>query len=178
MPVPFEIITLGRVGVDLYPEQAGPFEDVRTFAKSIGGTATNVAIAAARLGRRAAVITAVGDDIPGRYVRSALARHGVDDRFVVTNPRLPTPIVLCELDPPDDPKLIFYRHPKAPDMEIGPEDLDLGAVREAGIFWCTGTGLSDEPHRSALMAALAERSRRRFTVLDLDWRSMFWSRRR
>src|SRR5438270_13941343 len=76
MPSP-EVITMGRVGVDLYPEQIGvTLAEVRTFAKSLGGSATNVAVACARLGRRAAVITKVGDDGFGVYVRRALAEFG------------------------------------------------------------------------------------------------------
>ena len=80
---PFDLITMGRVGVDLYPQQIGVhLPDVRTFAKSLGGTATNVAVAAARLGHRTAVVTKVGDDPFGAYVRQALAAFGVDTRYV------------------------------------------------------------------------------------------------
>ena len=83
----FDLITMGRVGVDLYPEQTGVrLADVRTFAKSLGGTATNVAVAASRLGANAAVITKVGDDPFGPYVRQALEGFGVDTRFVGTHP--------------------------------------------------------------------------------------------
>ncbi len=91
---------MGRVGVDLYPEQTGPLSGVRTFAKSLGGTATNVAVAAARLGRRSAVVTKVGDDPFGDYVRRALEAFGVDARFVGTDPTLRTHLVFAELDPP------------------------------------------------------------------------------
>src|SRR5262249_24778818 len=96
-----EVITMGRVGVDLYPEQIGvPLARVRTFAKSLGGSATNVAVACARLGHRSAVITRVGDDGFGIYVREALAGFGVDARWVGTDPALRTPIVFCEIYPP------------------------------------------------------------------------------
>lgn len=173
---PFDVLTMGRVGVDLYPQQTGvPLADVRTFAKSLGGSATNVAVAAARLGHTAAVITKVGDDPFGPYVRQALASFGVDPRFVSTDPSLRTPIVFCELLPPENPPLLFYRQPKAPDMNLRLQDLDLPAIRAARIFWTTGTGLSDEPSRSATLAALAERDRDSTTVHDLDFRSMFWS---
>jgi 5-dehydro-2-deoxygluconokinase len=171
---PFDLLAVGRIGVDLYPQQPGPLAQVRTFEKSIGGTATNVAVACARLGRRVALVTKVGEDAFGRYVRSALNGFGVDTRFVGTATHLPTPVVFCELDPPEDPTLLFYRYPKAPDMEIGAGDLDVDAVREARILWVTGTGLSDEPSRGAVLAALRMRERRPFTVLDLDWRPMFW----
>ena len=174
----FDVITMGRVGVDLYPEQAGVrLPDVRTFAKSLGGTATNVAVAAARLGARAAVVTKVGDDPFGVYVRRALEGFGVDARFVSTHPALRTPVVFCEIFPPDDFPLLFYRAPKAPDMALDSGDLDLDAIRAARIFWVTGTGLSDEPSRSATLAALAARAKAGITVLDLDYRPMFWSSR-
>ena len=174
MTARFDLITIGRIGVDLYPQQPGPIAGVTSFAKSIGGTATNVAVAAARYGCRVGLITRVGDDPFGRYVRGALEGFGVDTSFVGIDPALPTPIVFCELDPPAEPTIIFYRYPKAPDMEVAVDDLDLGAIEAARIFWVTGTGLSDEPHRGALLAALAARGRRHPTVLDIDWRPQFW----
>ena len=171
-----ELLTIGRIGVDLYPEQSNvPIARVQTFAKSIGGTATNVAVAAARLGRRAAVATRVGDDPFGEYVRLALEEEfGVDTRFVGTDPMLPTPIVFCELDPPEDPRLIFYREPKAPDMNLELLDFDLDTVRSVPILWIAGSCFSDEPTRSTVHAVLDARGRREHTILDLDWRPMFW----
>ncbi|HVL97353.1 MAG TPA: 5-dehydro-2-deoxygluconokinase [Solirubrobacteraceae bacterium] len=171
----FDLITMGRVGVDLYPEQVGvPLAEVTTFAKSLGGSPTNVAVAAARLGDRSAVITKVGDDPFGAYVRAALRGFGVDDRWVGTHPALRTPIVFCEIFPPDDFPLLFYREPAAPDMTIAPAELDLDAIRAARAFWTTGTGLSAEPSRSATLAALAARSRQPLTIHDLDHRPVFW----
>ncbi|TMC46570.1 MAG: 5-dehydro-2-deoxygluconokinase [Chloroflexi bacterium] len=170
-----EVITMGRVGVDLYPEQIGvTLAEVSTFAKSLGGSPTNVAVAAARLGRRAAVITKVGDDPFGLYVRRAIAELGVDTRWVGTDPVLPTPLVFCEIFPPDRFPVYFYREPKAPDMNIAREDLDLAAIAAAPLFWTTGTGLSDEPSRSATLAALDARQRRDFTIHDLDHRHQLW----
>jgi 5-dehydro-2-deoxygluconokinase len=193
-----DLITMGRVGVDLYPEQVGvSLAEVETFAKSLGGSATNVAVAAARLGRRSAVITKVGDDPFGPYIRGALQKFGVDDRFVGTHPTLRTPIVFCEIHPPDDFPLLFYREPTAPDMTIEASELDLDAIRAARVFWTTGTGLSAEPSRSATLSALEARASARsraaggrptisdrgagrpaevpITVHDLDHRPMFWS---
>jgi 5-dehydro-2-deoxygluconokinase len=170
----FDLITMGRVSVDLYPEQIGvPLAEVRTFAKSLGGSATNVSVAAARLGVRSAVITKVGDDPFGPYVRDALRGFGVDPRWVGTHSKLRTPIVFCEIFPPDDFPLLFYREPKAPDMTIGADELDLDAIAAARVFWTTGTGLSDEPSRSATLAALGARSGG-ITVHDLDHRPVFW----
>lgn len=171
-----ELLTVGRVGVDLYPEQAGvPIAGVRTFAKSVGGTATNVAVAAARLGVRAAVFTRVGDDPFGAYVRQALAdEFGVDTRYVGVDPALPTPVVFCELDPPEDPRLIFYRYPKAPDLNIEAADVDEDVVRHVPILWIAGSCFAEEPSRETTRQLLAIRARARHTVLDLDWRPMFW----
>jgi 5-dehydro-2-deoxygluconokinase len=175
---PFDLITMGRVGVDLYPEQIGVrLADVQTFAKSLGGSATNVAVAAARLGNRSAVITKVGDDPFGPYVRQALRGFGVDDRWVGTHDTLRTPVVFCEIHPPDDFPLLFYREPTAPDMTLEEREFDLGAIRGARVFWTTGTGLSAEPSRTATLTALAARDEAgpgAITVHDLDHRPMFW----
>jgi 5-dehydro-2-deoxygluconokinase len=169
-----DLITMGRVGVDLYPEQIGvKLAEVKTFAKSLGGSATNVAVAAARLGRRAAVITKVGDDAFGPYVRDALREFGVDDRFVGTHPTLRTPVVFCEIHPPDDFPILFYREPQAPDMTLAEDELDLDAIRAARVFWTTGTGLSAEPSRGATLAALEARTGG-ITIHDLDHRPAFW----
>lgn len=173
---PLELITIGRVSVDLYPLQdCVHLEDVTSFGKFLGGSATNVAVAAARHGVRAAVITRTGDDPFGRYVHKQLRRLGVDDRFVSPVPGLQTPIAFCEIFPPDHFPLWFYRAPVAPDLMVNPEDLDLPAIRDAGIYWSTGSGLSREPSRGAHHAAWAARGRRALTVLDLDYRPSFWS---
>ena len=171
----FEVITMGRVGVDIYPLQVGVgLEDVLTFGKFLGGSATNVAVAAARHGRRTAVITRTGDDPFGRYVHRALGELGVDDRYVTAVPGLPTPVTFCEIFPPDHFPLYFYRQPKAPDLVIEPAELDLDAIAATSVFWTTVTGLSQEPSRAAHHAAWAARGRRPLTVLDLDYRAMFW----
>jgi 5-dehydro-2-deoxygluconokinase len=182
MTQPFEVLTMGRVGVDIYPLQIGVgLADVETFGKYLGGSATNVAVAAARYGRRAAVITRTGADPFGRFVHRALRGYGVDDRYVTPVAAYPTPVTFCEIFPPDDFPLYFYRFPKAPDLEIHPDELDYDAIRAAGVFWVTGTGLSTEPSRSATLAALEARGndgrKRGITVLDLDYRPMFWPSR-
>jgi 5-dehydro-2-deoxygluconokinase len=174
-----EILTMGRIGVDLYPEQIGVrLAEVQTFRKMLGGSATNVAVAAARYGRRSAVITKVGDDPFGPYARNALAGFGVDASRVGTHPTLRTPVVFCEIFPPDDFPLLFYREPTAPDMTIAPDELDLQEIAEVPLFWTTGTGLSAEPSRAATLAALGARSRRSVTVHDLDYRPGFWESER
>jgi 5-dehydro-2-deoxygluconokinase len=172
---PFDVITIGRVGVDIYPLQHGVgLEDVETFGKYLGGSATNVAIAAARHGLRSAVITRVGNDPFGKFVHRELHRLGVDDRFVSGVAGLNTPVTFCEIFPPDDFPLYFYRAPIAPDLVIHDEELDLAAIASATIFWATVTGLSQEPSRSAHHIAWEARGRIPLTVLDLDYRPMFW----
>ncbi|MET8030908.1 5-dehydro-2-deoxygluconokinase [Streptomyces avermitilis] len=172
----YDLITMGRIGVDLYPLQTGvPLPQVTSFGKFLGGSATNVAVAAARLGRSTAVVTRTGDDPFGAYLHEALRGFGVDDRWVTPVAGLPTPVTFCEIFPPDDFPLYFYRQPKAPDLEIDAHELDLDAIRAARIFWMTGTGLSEEPSRTATLAALAHRAKSGTTVFDLDWRPMFWA---
>jgi 5-dehydro-2-deoxygluconokinase len=174
----FDVLTMGRIGVDVYPLQVGvSLREVQTFGKYLGGSPTNVAVAAARYGRRSAVITRTGQDPFGEYLHDALRGFGVDDRFVTAVPGLPTPVTFCEIFPPDNFPLYFYRFPKAPDLEIRPEELDLEAIRSARVFWVTVTGLSQEPSRSATLRALEARAKAGITVLDLDYRPMFWPSR-
>ncbi|MGW8332498.1 5-dehydro-2-deoxygluconokinase [Streptomyces sp. NPDC055897] len=199
--VPYDLITMGRIGVDLYPLQTGvPLSEVGSFGKFLGGSPSNVAVAASRLGRRTAVITRTGRDPFGTYLRAELGDFGVDARWATPVDGLPTPVTFCELFPPDDFPLYFYRLPKAPDLELREAELDLAAIRAARIFWVTGTGLCAEPSRAATLAALGVRGDSsstpplpaaplggpatglpgavagpgRFTVFDLDWRPVFW----
>jgi 5-dehydro-2-deoxygluconokinase len=174
-PATLEALTIGRVGVDLYPQQSGvSLGEVRSFAKSLGGTATNVAVAAARLGRRSAILTKVGPDGFGDYVRSALESFGVSARYVGTAPDLLTPVVFCELNPPADPPLLFYRAPIAPDLTLTPDEVPWELIDAVPLLWVTGTGVSAEPGRGTQRAILGRRARRGHTVLDLDYRPMFW----
>ena len=178
---PFELLTMGRIGVDIYPLQIGrSLRQVETFGKYLGGSATNVAVAAARYGRRTAVISRTGDDPFGEFIHDALCGFGVDDRYVSPVPVMPTPVTFCEIFPPDHFPLYFYRYPTAPDLQIDAAELDLDAIRQAGIFWVTGTGLSQEPSRTATLRALEARAKAGPTgptILDLDYRPMFWPSR-
>ncbi len=182
---PFDVLAIGRSGVDIYPLQIGVgLEEVESFGKFLGGSAANVAVAAARLGNRTALISGVGDDPFGRFVSAELGRLGVDNRFVATHDAFPTPVTFCEIFPPDDFPLYFYRKPSAPDLQIAPSELDAEAIRSARLYWSTVTGLSEEPSRSAHFAAWEARGaseatggrggRAPLTVLDLDYRPMFW----
>ncbi len=171
-----DVLTFGRAGVDIYPLQIGVgLEDVTSFGKYLGGTTANVAVAAARLGERAGIITGVGDDPFGRYVRRELRDLGVDDSHVVTNTTYATPVTFCEIFPPDNFPLWFYRKPTAPDLQVAPSDVDFDAVRAARLMWLSVSGLSEEPSRQSHFEVLQARDRQPFTVLDLDYRPMFWA---
>jgi 5-dehydro-2-deoxygluconokinase len=147
---------------------------VETFGKYLGGSATNVAVAAARLGRRTAVLTKVGPDGFGDYVRQALDGFGVSPAYVGTSADLQTPVVFCELNPPADPPLLFYRSPIAPDLTLTDDDVPWDVVASVPLLWVTGTGVSAEPARTTQRKILEARGRREHTVLDLDYRPMFW----
>lgn len=172
----FDVVALGRLGVDIYPLESGVgLEDVATFGKYLGGSAANVAVAAARYGRAVQLVSRTGDDPFGRYLHRELTRLGVDDSAVAVDPDLKTPITFCEIFPPDDFPLYFYREPKAPDLNITSDQLDADAIRAAGVVWSTVTGLSQEPSRQTHFDAWAMRGRADHTVLDLDYRPMFWA---
>jgi 5-dehydro-2-deoxygluconokinase len=171
----FDLVAMGRTGVDIYPLDHGVgLEDVKTFEKFLGGSATNVAVAAARYGRRSALVTRTGNDPFGRYVRLEAERLGVDPSYIGSGEGPPTPVTFCEVFPPDDFPLYFYRYPTAPDLQIEVADLPMEAIEQAEVYWSTVTGLSQEPSRGAHFAAWQARGRRRHTVLDLDYRPMFW----
>jgi len=172
----FDVLNVGRVGVDLYPLQFGTrLQDVETFGRFLGGSPTNVAVAAARHGRRAAVITRTGRDPFGVFVHQALRDLAVDDRYVSALDGSPTPITFCEIFPPDDFPLYFYRCPAAPDLQIQAAEVDLGAVRAASAYGSAVTGLSAEPSRGAhFWLPWKARGRAPLTIPDLDYRPMFW----
>ena len=174
----YDLVAIGRTGVDIYPVQHGVgLADVRTFEKFLGGSATNVAVAAARHGRRALLLTKVGRDAFGRYVQQEVARLGVDASHVTpiaADPGPPTPVTFCEVHPPDDFPLSFYRYPIAPDLMIEADELPAEAIRSARVHWSTVTGLSQEPSRATHFAGWEIRGRAEHTVLDLDYRPMFW----
>ncbi|WP_431841767.1 5-dehydro-2-deoxygluconokinase [Calidifontibacter indicus] len=169
-----DLVAIGRLGVDLYPLTSGVgLADVDTFGKFLGGSAANVAVAAARHGRAVALVSRTGDDPFGAYLRRELTRFGVGPAAVTPNPELKTPITFCEIFPPDDFPLYFYREPIAPDLTLTPEHVPASVV-DARVYWSTVTGLSREPSRKAHFHAWALRGRTPLTVLDLDWRPMFW----
>ena len=163
---------LGRVGADLYPQQLNtPLEEVRTFERFVGGFAGNVSTGLARVGVRTGIVSAVGDDGHGRFVRRFLEAEGVDCSALHVHPTLRTALAFCEAWPPDDFPITFYRTPTCPDWELRIAELpkDLGSAR---LLYASGTGLAREPSRATTLAAL-ERCRAR-AIFDLDWREVLW----
>jgi 5-dehydro-2-deoxygluconokinase len=168
-----DAVVIGRVGIDLYPNEVEtPLAEVRTFTRFVGGFAGNVATGLARLGVRPAIVSRVGDEGNGEFVRNWLAGEGVDVRFLATDPYWQTPPTFCEVWPPDRFPLTFYRKPTAPDWQLSPEDFDAEEVAEAPLLYATGTGLAQSPSRETTLAAL--RAHRGTTIFDLDWRPTLW----
>jgi 5-dehydro-2-deoxygluconokinase len=173
-----EVLTVGRISIDLYCGEVGAgWREAKTFSKAVGGSPTNVAIAAARLGRRAALYTKVGADPFGEMALSELRDFGVDVSFVGVAPDGLTPLAFAVLDPPEDPPLLFRREPPVPDFQLHPGEVAPEVVREVPILWISGGALAVDPCRSTVQGMLAARDRQRQTVLDLDYRPSFWSSR-
>jgi 5-dehydro-2-deoxygluconokinase len=168
-----DAVVMGRVGIDLYPQEHDtPLSEVKTFTRFVGGFAGNVATGLARLGVRPAIVSRVGNEGHGQYVRNWLAGEGVDVRFLAVDPYWLTPPTFCEVWPPDRFPLTFYRKPTAPDWQIEPADFDAEEVASARILYATGTGLAQSPSRETTLGAL--RAHRGTTIFDLDWRPMLW----
>ena len=171
-----DVLTIGRSGVDIYPLQTGVhLEDVESFGKFLGGSPTNVAVAAARLGHTSGVITGVGDDPFGRFVQREMRRLGVSDANVVTVPDFHTPVTFCEIFPPRQLPPLLLSRAQRPDLEVLPQQVDWAAVENAKIFWFTVTGLSRERSLQVHTTALSRRNKRPYTIVDLDYRENLWA---
>jgi 5-dehydro-2-deoxygluconokinase len=176
-----DAVVIGRVGADLYPLQLNtPLESVRTFERFVGGFAGNVATGLARLGVATAIVSAVGDDGHGRYVRAFLEDEGVDTGSLAIHPTLRTALAFCEAWPPDHFPVTFYRTPTCPDWEMRTADVPLELVARAPLVYVSGTGLAREPSRTATFAALEARvaagePSRAATIFDIDWRAELWT---
>lgn len=170
-----DVITIGRSSVDLYGQQiGGALEDVTSFAKSVGGCPTNIAIGTARLGLKSAVITGVGDEQMGRFILEQLGREGVDTGGVKIDPKRLTALVLLAVRDRKTFPLIFYRENCA-DMAIGPEDVDEAFVAASRAVLVTGTHFSQERTAAAQMKAIEiARAHGRRVVFDVDYRPNLW----
>jgi 5-dehydro-2-deoxygluconokinase len=170
-----DVAVLGRVVIDLYPNQLRtPLRQVRTYTRFVGGFAGNVATGLARLGLKAAIVSRVGPDPHGEFVRDFLSSEGVDVRFLAVDENLMTPPTFCEVWPPDRFPITFYRYPTAPDWQLIPEDFDTDEVAAAPFLLATGTGLAQSPSRETTLAALSAHTGT--TIFDLDWRPTLWDR--
>lgn len=170
-----DVICLGRAAVDLYSEQIGaPLEDVNSFKKYLGGSSANIAFGAARMGLKSAMLTRVGDEHMGRFVRQELARAGVDVSHVVTDKERLTGLVLLGIKDKDTFPLIFYRENCA-DMAISESDFDEAYIASAKALLITGTHFStkgtDQAARTAIQYAKANDTK---VVVDIDYRPVLW----
>ena len=173
-----QVLTIGRISVDLYGREIGTGLDrAQTFAKAIGGSPTNVAIGLAKYGHRSAVLTGVGDDSLGTFLINGLADFGVSTTYVLRVPGGRTPIVIAGTESPDSPEFIFYRDEHAPDTQIGflPDEISKAIANGVDLLWYTGSNFAVEPLRSTVLDLLEKRARKRHTIFDLDYRPSFWS---
>jgi 5-dehydro-2-deoxygluconokinase len=172
---PYDVVTMGRSSIDLYANDVGaPFVDIRSFAAYVGGSPTNIAVGAQRLGLRTAVLTAVGDDPVGDFILHFLRREKVETRFIPRKPAARTSAVVLGIEPPDKFPLVYYRDNCA-DNQLTIDDVFNAPVRECRVFEFSGTGLSREPSRSAtIFAAEQAQAAGATVVLDLDFRPNQW----
>lgn len=171
----YDLITMGRSSIDLYANEIGsPFVDIESFAAYVGGSPTNIAVGASRLGLTASVLTAVGDDPVGEFIVHFLEREGVETRFIPTKTGRRSSAVVLGIEPPDRFPLVYYRANCA-DIELNIDDVLAAPVTEAAVFEFAGTNLSGEPSRSATMFAAETASAAGVTVVfDVDFRPDQW----
>lgn len=175
---PIEVLSVGRVSVDLYAVEPNVgFDGQQSFQKSVGGSPTNVAVAAAQLGHRVALATKVGDDDFGDYVRGRLSEWGVMTDYVTREPNSQTPLALAALTPPETPTVIFYRGPAAPDTTLAESDVPADVVRDSRILWISQGSLAQGSTAETCLAWMGLRSRDQHTILDLDYRPPLWANR-
>ena len=170
-----DLITIGRSSVDLYGSQiGGRLEDMASFEKYIGGSPTNIAAGTARLGLKSAVITRVGDEHMGRFIREQLSHEGVDVRGVITDSERLTALVILGIRDQEQFPLIFYRENCA-DMALSEDDIDPEFISEARALCATGTHLSNPQVEAATLKAVTlARERGLKTALDIDYRPNLW----
>src|SRR5581483_3667855 len=171
----FDVVTIGRSSVDLYGKQIGSrLEDIASFAKSVGGSPTNIAIGAARLGLHAALITGVGDDQMGRFILEQLRREGVVTSGIRVDKERLTALAILSVESDRGFPLLFYRENCA-DMALGEGDINADLIASAKAVLVTGTHFSkantDAAQRKAIRIA---RGAGRKVVIDIDYRPNLW----
>lgn len=173
--MPLDLLTIGRVSLDLFSEQAGePFPNIRSFATSVGGSPVNIAIGASRLGIKSATLTAVGEDPVGDFVLHFLENEAVDTRYIIRKPHRRTGLAVVGVEPPDRFPLVFYRDAAA-DWQLNFDDVRNTPVAEACILLLSGTALSASPCRDACFAAAEQAIHASTSVwMDLDLRPDQW----
>lgn len=171
----YDILCMGRCSIDLYSNDVGAaFEDITSFAALVGGCPTNISVGTRRLGLKSALLTGVGDDLVGSFIKRFLEREGVETGFIPTKSGRRTPAVLLGIQPPDKFPLIFYRDNNA-DIQLGFDDVDRAPVTDCRLLLISGTGLSGEPSRSATQYAAEKAATAGVDViLDIDYRPDQW----
>ncbi len=171
----YDLITMGRSGLDLYANDVGaPFVEIKSFAAYVGGSPTNIAVGARRLGLNVALLTAVGPDPVGDFVLHFLEQEGVETRYVPRKIGRRTSAVVLGIEPPDRFPLVFYRDNCA-DIELSIDDVLATPIADSRFLEISGTGLSKEPSRSATIFAVEQaRAAETKVVLDIDFRADQW----
>ncbi|RFC66818.1 MULTISPECIES: bifunctional 5-dehydro-2-deoxygluconokinase/5-dehydro-2-deoxyphosphogluconate aldolase [Mesorhizobium] len=174
-PPALDVITIGRASVDLYGQQIGSrLEDIASFAKSVGGCPANIAIGTARLGLRSALLTRVGDEQMGRFIREQLEREGVSTEGLKTDKQRLTALVLLAVEAEGVSPMIFYRSDCA-DMALAPEDIDENFIASSRSIVVTGTHFSRENAEAAQRKAIAiAKQHGRKVAFDIDYRPNLW----
>src|SRR3989454_1938812 len=174
-PPAFDLITMGRSSIDLYANEVGArFVDIKSCAAYVGGSPTNMAVGAQRLGLRTAVLTAVGEDPVADFILKFLREEGVETKFIPRKPGTRTSAVVLGIEPPDKFPLVYYRDNCA-DNQLSIDDVLNTPIHDCRVFEFSGTGLSKEPSRSAtIFAAEQARAAGAMVVLDLDFRPNQW----
>lgn len=170
-----DLLCMGRSSIDLYSNDIGAaFVDIRSFAAYVGGSPTNIAVGAHRLGLKSGVLTAVGQDPVGDFILNFLDHAGIDTSFIPRKPQHRTSAVVLGIEPPDRFPLVYYRA-NAADIELTIDDVQASPIEQTAIFQFAGTNLSREPSRSATMFAVeTARAAGATIVMDIDFRPDQW----
>ena len=170
-----DVITVGRISLDFYANESNVgFDKVKTFTMSIGGSPTNVAIAASRLGSKSALVTNIGNDSFNDYVISKLKEFKVNTDFIEVDQTEFTPAVFAAMDDPFNPSMFFNRAKSAPDTKVEKSRLDDDLVKKVKVFWISACALAQGETAASIKSWLAIRNNAAHTILDLDYRPSFW----